>query len=103
MNPFVTLLEKKGDETHWAIGGELPPPAIHVSRRAKAPLRKPSIFQKSWSVPRKNWTGNMNFSNRSQWFKTRLNNSGRGQADDSLPGSGAGSPRLCPSWKGGVL
>jgi RHS repeat-associated protein len=47
MNPFVTLLEKKGDETHWTIGGELPPPAIHVSRRAKAPLRKPSIFQKS--------------------------------------------------------
>ena len=47
MNPFVTLLEKIGDETHWAIGGELHPPAIHVSRRAKAPLRKPSIFQKS--------------------------------------------------------
>jgi RHS repeat-associated protein len=50
MNPFVTLLEKIGDETHWAIGGELPPPAIHVSRRAKAPLRKPSIFQKSLEI-----------------------------------------------------
>jgi RHS repeat-associated protein len=46
----VTLLEKKGDETHWAIGGELPPAAIHVSRRAKAPLRKPSIFQKSLEI-----------------------------------------------------
>jgi RHS repeat-associated protein len=50
MNPFVTLLEKKGDETHWAIGGELPPSAIHFSGRAKAPLRKPSIFQKSLEI-----------------------------------------------------
>jgi RHS repeat-associated protein len=50
MNPFVTLLEKKGDETHWAIGGELPPSAIHFSGRAKAPLRKPCIFQKSLEI-----------------------------------------------------
>jgi RHS repeat-associated protein len=50
MNPFVTLLEMKGDETHWAIGGELPPSAIHFSGRAKAPLRKPSIFQKSLEI-----------------------------------------------------
>jgi RHS repeat-associated protein len=47
MNPFVTLLEKIGDETHWAIGGELPPPAIHASRGEKAPLRNLTIFQKS--------------------------------------------------------
>jgi len=64
--------------------------------------KQPVPGAKNWSVPRKNWTGNMSFSNRSEWFKTQLKNSGRGQADDSLPGSGAGSPRLCPSWKGGV-
>jgi len=47
MNPFVTLLEKKSDETHREAVCGLPSPAMHVSRRAKAPLRKPSIFQKS--------------------------------------------------------
>jgi RHS repeat-associated protein len=50
MNPFVTLLEKIGDETHRQAVCELPSPAIHVSRRAKAPLRKPSIFQKSLEI-----------------------------------------------------
>jgi RHS repeat-associated protein len=50
MNPFVTLLEKIGDETHMEAVCELPSPAIHVSRTAKAPLRKPSIFQKSLEI-----------------------------------------------------
>jgi RHS repeat-associated protein len=50
MNPFVTLLEKKSDETHREAVCELPSPAMHVSRRAKAPLRKPSIFQKSLEI-----------------------------------------------------
>jgi RHS repeat-associated protein len=50
MNPFVTLLEKIGDETHREAVCELPSPAIHVSRTAKAPLRKPSIFQKSLGI-----------------------------------------------------
>jgi RHS repeat-associated protein len=50
MNPFVTLLEKKSDETHKEAVCELPSPAIHVSRTAKAPLRKPSIFQKSLEI-----------------------------------------------------
>ena len=50
MNPFVTLLEKIGDETHREAVCELPSPAMHVSRRAKAPLRKPSIFQKSLEI-----------------------------------------------------
>ena len=52
-----------------------------------------------WSVPRKNWTGNKSFPNRSEWFKTQQNNSGRGQADDSLPGSGAGSPGCARAGK----
>jgi hypothetical protein len=37
-----------------------------------------------WSVRHKNWTGNMNFSNRAEWFKIPLNNSGPGQADNSF-------------------
>jgi len=44
------LLEKISEEMHSAIGSELPLSAIHVSRRAKAPLRKPSIFQKSLEI-----------------------------------------------------
>lgn len=50
MNPFVTLQEKIDNETNWATRAVLPPSAIHVSRRAKAPLRKPYIFQKSLEI-----------------------------------------------------
>ena len=56
-----------------------------------------------WSVPLKNWTGNMNFSNAFERLNLTKKNSGRGQADDSLPGSGAGRPRLCLSMKGGFV
>ena len=57
----------------------------------------------AWSVPLKNWTGNMNFSNAFERLNLTKKNSGRGQADDSLPGSGAGRPRLCLSMKGGFV
>jgi hypothetical protein len=60
-------------------------------------------FDESWSVPLKNWTGMMNFSYHAKHTKFIILISGRGQADDSLPGTGAGSPRLCLCWKGDLL
>jgi hypothetical protein len=45
----------------------------------------------------------MNFSNAFERLNLTKKNSGRGQADDSLPGSGAGRPRLCLSMKGGFV
>ena len=54
------------------------------------------------SVPRNNWTGNISFLNYGELRKKHQTHSGRAQADDSLSGSGAESPRLCLSQKGGL-
>lgn len=57
----------------------------------------------SWSAPLNNWAGNINFLNHVRRTKFHILISGRGQADDSLPGAGAGSPRLSLSWKEDLL
>ncbi|MFN4807101.1 MAG: hypothetical protein ACK56K_10295, partial [Akkermansiaceae bacterium] len=46
------------------------------------------------SVPRNNWTGNISFLKFGELRKKHQTHSGRAQADDSLSGSGAESPRL---------
>lgn len=53
-----------------------------------------------WGVPLKNWTGNKSFRKPGELEKKIQSHRGRGQADDSLPGSGAGSPGLSPCLKG---
>jgi hypothetical protein len=57
--------------------------------------------RKQWRVPLWNWTVNMSFSKLCKKAMIPMTNSGRGQADDSLPGTGAGNPRSCLSSKGG--
>ncbi len=54
------------------------------------------------SVIRNNWKGNISFLKFEELRKKYQTHSGRAQADDSLSGSGAESPRLCLSQKGGL-
>jgi hypothetical protein len=74
----------------------------HFGKRAEE-ISVEHLISEAWSAPRKSWTTNKRrirpVSLTSEW----PNHSGRGQAGDSLPGSGAGSPRLGCSLKGVLL